>query len=283
MAKVAAKKDALATTTKPSLSDLINAPAIKKQLTDVFKENSASFAASIIDLHNNDTNLQGCDPNAIIAEALKAASLKLPLSRGLGFGYILPYKKGDGYVPQFQMGYKGYIQLALRSGQYEYINADVVYEGQLSRSEKLRGLFEFEGEQTSNKITGYFCHIELKNGFSKTLYMTTEQIKAHAEKYSKSFGTSFSPWKSNFDEMALKTVLKKMLSHYGTLSVEMVSAFDTDISDEIDANANTVDIKHVEVDNGSKALKAEQIKTTEPIKTTATTVTPPATGSKPLF
>ena len=106
------------------LKTVLNTPAIQDQFANVLKDNSATFFASLIDLFNNDTNLQGCDPNAIIGEALKAASLKLPISRGLGFGYILPYKKGGGFVPQFQMGYKGFIQLALRSGQYESINAD---------------------------------------------------------------------------------------------------------------------------------------------------------------
>lgn len=225
-----------------NLKAILDRKDIKENFMNVLKEESTIFTASIIDLYNNDTNLSACDPNAIVMEAFKAASLKIPLSRGLGFGYIVPYRKGDTTIPQFQMGYKGFIQLALRTGQYEAINADVVYEGELTFSDKLTGSFKFDGTATSDKIAGYFAHIQLKNGFSKTLYMTVAQVTSHAKKYSKTFNSSYSPWKTDFDSMAIKTVLKSLISKYGVLSIELGTLMENEVEEEINNNANTVEI-----------------------------------------
>lgn len=229
-------------------------PQVQEQFRTVLKENSTSFMASIVDVFNNSTDLQKCEVKDIMMEALKAASLKLPLSRSLGYGYIIPFKG----KPQFQMGYKGYIQLALRSNQYEVINADVVYEGELSYKDKLRGIFKLEGEATSDKVIGYFAHIVTKGGFEKTLFSTEAEIRAHAKKYSQSYGSTHSPWTNSFDEMAIKTVLKTLLSKYGSLSIELETAFQDDVEDEIKNNANTIDvgfkeIKHEEKQDGKKA------------------------------
>ncbi|MBC7866222.1 MAG: recombinase RecT [Gloeobacteraceae cyanobacterium ES-bin-316] len=236
-------KNEVAKINKSSIQSFFESEDIKQQMIALLQENSTNFMVTVIDLVNGNTDLQACRPDLIYAEALKAASLKLPLARSLGYGYILPYKKGQDVIPQFQMGYKGYIQLALRSGQYDVINADVVYEGELTRQDKLRGTFDLTGTAISDKVIGFFCYVEMKNGFKKTLYSTVEQIKAHAKKYSKSYGTQYSPWTTSFDEMGIKTVLKAMLTKYGTLSVELEEAFNKDDhQDEINDNANTIDI-----------------------------------------
>jgi recombination protein RecT len=239
-----------------TLKRVLNAPSVLQQFQNSLKENSGAFVASIIDLYNNDTRLQQCNPNSVVFEALKAASLKLPINKSLGFAWIIPYnnsvKTPQGWTkemqPNFQIGYKGYIQLALRTGQYRFINADMVYEGELQTVNKLTGEVDFSGKKTSDKIVGYFAYIELLNGFSKTLYMSMERVMAHGKKYSPSFGDEKSRWKTDLDDMALKTVLKGLISRYGYMSVEMMTAFDSDNepdydgTEEIKQRANTKEI-----------------------------------------
>lgn len=217
------------------LKGIMKAPSVQEQFNNVLKENAGVFTASIIDLYNGDKYLQECDPKQVVMEALKAAVLKLPINKSLGFAYIVPYKG----VPQMQIGYKGLIQLAMRTWQYRIINADKVYEGEFQRKNKLTGEFDLDGTRTSDKIVGYFAHIEMLNGFAKTLYMTKEEVTAHAKKYSKTFNNPKTPWTTEFDGMAIKTVLRGLLSHYGFLSVEMMGAMSQDIeSDSVESEMN---------------------------------------------
>ena len=136
--------------------------------------------ASLIDLYTGDKQLQTCNAKAVVSEALRAATMRLPLNKALGFAYIIVFNNSvrnpDGSfskvpTPTFVPGYKGYIQLAMRTGQYRTINADFVYEGELRKVDKLKGEVAFDGEKKSDKIVGYFCYFELLNGFSKTLYV----------------------------------------------------------------------------------------------------------------
>lgn len=220
----------------------LNDEYVQNQLKSALSENSGAFTASIIDLFTGEKNLQDCDPKQVIMQAMKAAVLKLPINKSLGFAWIVAYKG----VPQFQIGYKGLIQLAMRTGQYRFINAAPVYEGEYKTSNKLTGEFDLSGTPKSETVVGYFAYIELLNGFSKTLFMTKEKVTAHAQKYSKSFGNANAPWKTEFDAMAIKTVLRLLLTHYGYLSVEMANAIETDtdqdaadkVMDEIRVNAN---------------------------------------------
>jgi len=237
------------------LKTTLNAPSVQQQFSNVLKDNAEAFMAGIIDLYNSDNYLQNCDPKLVIAEALKAAVLKLPLNKALGFSYLVPYKNKQGeFIPTFQIGYKGLIQLAMRTGQYRIINADVVFEGELKSRDKLTGEIDFTGERSSENIEGYFAHIEMLNGFSKTLYMTKQQVTNHAKKYSASYNYSQSAWKTNFDEMALKTVLRNLLSHYGFLSVEMMGVIDKDIREDIKEYRD----EDVKVLTGSKEVKIEE-------------------------
>lgn len=176
------------------LKSMLNAPSVVEQFQNALAKNAPTFIASVIDLYNGDNKLQLCEPKQVVMEALKAAVLHLPINKSLGFAYIIPFqnsKKDDKgnwikvYEPVFQMGYKGFIQLAMRTGQYRTINADVVYEGELRKANKLTGEIAFDGEKKSDKVVGYFCYFELLNGFSKTLYMTVEQMAEHAKRYSK--------------------------------------------------------------------------------------------------
>lgn len=222
------------------LKNIMASPSVQEQFKNVLAENAGVFTASIIDLFNSDTYLQNCEPKQVVMECLKAAVLKLPINKALGFAYIVPFNENKlvngawtkQQVPSMQIGYKGLIQLAMRTGQYKTINADRVYAGELQRVDKLTGEFDISGTKTSDEIVGYFAHIQMLNGFSKTLYMTTEQVTKHAKKYSKSYNTEKSPWKTEFEAMAIKTVLRNLLSHYGFLSVEMIGAVSRDIDSD---------------------------------------------------
>lgn len=241
-----------------ALKRILNAPSVMEQFKNALNDYSSTFIASVIDLYNTNSKLQQCEQNQVVMAALEAAVYKLPINKALGFAYIVPYYNKTTKVqePVFQMGYKGYIQLAMRTGQYKTINADKVYEGEISSFDKLTGKLCLNGTPTSDKIVGYFAYIELLNGFNKTFYMTVEQMAAHAKGYSKGVPSEFTEkqllalaatqktsngnvlgWTGNFHAMALKTVLRLLLSRYGYLSVEMQNALSKDLQGEsIDAN-----------------------------------------------
>lgn len=251
----------VAKTVKPmdKLKAALNVDSVKIQFQNALKDNAGPFIASIIDLYGLDQYLQQCDPNQVIMEALKAATLKLPINKQLGFAYIVPYKNRNGQqIPQFQLGYKGYIQLAMRTAQYRYLNAGIVCEGVKVTQELLTGEVAFAGEPISQKAQGYFAHMQLLNGFTKTEYMTREQVLAHAKRYSKSWGRDSSAWTTNFDEMAMKTVTRRLLGHFGILSTDMVTALtstheeedtETAVEREIaeQANGQVIDVMPTEV------------------------------------
>ena len=247
------------------LKKVLESDSVRKQFQNALGENSGGFIASIIDLYNNDDYLQKCRPQNVVMEALKAATLKLPINKQLGFAYIVPY----GNKPEFQLGYKGYVQLALRTGKYRHINADKVYEGEEIKKDKLTGAIEFKGKAESDKVIGYFAYMELINGFSKAEYMTKEEIEAHGQKFSKSYNSNSSAWQTNFDAMAMKTVLRKLLSKYGIMSTEMITAFsqetkysaEEEMQQEIEdkANSETIDIE-AEEEEDKKEEPAEPAK-----------------------
>lgn len=236
------------------LKNILSAQSVQEQFKAVLAENAGAFVASIIDLYNTDKTLQMCDPKLVVMEALKAASLKLPINKQLGFAWIIPYKdnKTGQYIPTFQLGYKGYIQLCMRTGAYKCINADVVYEGELVKQDKLTGEIEIDPEKrTSDKKIGYFAFIETLNGFRKTLYMTVDDVIKHAKQFSKSYNNKNSVWATDFDAMALKTVLRLLLSKYGIMSVEMQRAYIEDNSDTIELADNAITDNSIELESES--------------------------------
>lgn len=196
---------------------VLNSQTIRAQLKNSLKDKAGQFMSSMIDLYSGDTYLQQCDPEKVALECVKAAALDLPLVKSLGYAYVVPYKN----VPTFTIGYKGLIQLAQRTGQYLTINADVVYEGEITDRDKLSGMIKLDGERISDKIVGYFAYFKLLNGYEKILYMSKDEIVKYAEYYSPSYSSKFSPWKSEFDKMACKTVLRQLISKYGPTSTEM--------------------------------------------------------------
>jgi len=227
------------------LKSIMAMPSVAEQFKNAMAEHSNLFVASLIDLFVGDKHLQKCNPQMVVSEALKAATLRLPISKALGFAYIVPYKD----VPTFIIGYKGLIQLAMRTGQYRYINADVVYEGELKGFSKLTGQLDITGTKTSDTVVGYFAHIETVNGFQKSLYMAKEDMQKYGKKYSKAYDSSFSPWQKEFDGMATKTMLRKLLGKYGVMSIEMAEGMSQDgdnkesyLDYENEANSQLIDI-----------------------------------------
>lgn len=217
------------------MKNLLANQGMQNLFADALKENKDRFLASIIDLYNGDTYLQNCDPKEVAMEALKAATLNLPINKSLGYAYIVPYKNKGKLTPQFQIGYKGLIQMAQRSGQYKALNAGIMYEGMDVKRDYLRGTFEIIGEPTSDKVIGYFAYFELLNGYEKAIYMTKDEITDHAKRYSQAYGSDFSPWKKQFDEMAQKTVIKRLLSKYGVLTTEFEKAVISEEDKEVES------------------------------------------------
>lgn len=235
------------------LKGLLDREDVKRRIQETMKENAGAFSSSIVELFTSDGKIGQCDPALVIAEAVKGASLKLPINKQLGFAYLVPYKdknRGGELIPQFQLGYKGYIQLAMRSGSYKYINCDKVYEGEFIRADKLTGEIDLSGMKASDKIVGYFAYIETLNGFKKTLYMSYDEMVEHARKFSKSTynGRLGGVWASDFDAMALKTCIRLLISKYGIMSVDMQSAYiaDTTPAEQYVETPDTPDITDVD-------------------------------------
>jgi len=214
------------------LKVMLNEDSIREQFRNALRDNADMFVASIIDLYGSDLNLQQCEAGAVIRECLKAATLKLPINRQLGFAWIIPYKIKGVAMPQFQMGYKGFIQLAMRSGHYRFLNAGVICEGVDVVEDELTGAVSFKGKATGPEVLGYFAYLELLNGFSKAIYWTADQVTAHGKRYSRAFAAESSPWQTDFNSMAMKTMLKQLLSKYGLLSIEMAAAIEQDYDEE---------------------------------------------------
>lgn len=239
-----------------TIKQLMSAGSVKKRFEETLGKKAPQFMASVINLVNSDTNLQKCDQMSVVSSAMVAAALDLPIDKNLGYAWVVPY----GTKANFQLGYKGYIQLALRTGQYRNINVIEVYEGELIKWDRLTEEIELDFEQRkSDKVIGYVGYFELINGFRKTVYWSKEEIEAHRKKFSK---TGFA-WKDNYDAMAMKTVIRNMLNKWGILSVEMQKAYIEDIKDpdtveqEVD-NIEIVDAEYEEVNDKQEVVEEQQ-------------------------
>lgn len=211
-----------------TLRELFNDPIIKTKVEQLIGKNSATFATSVMQIANSNALLRTADPSSVFNAACMAATLNLPLQNGLGFAYIVPFKnnKERKVEAQFQIGYKGFIQLAQRSGQFKRLVALPVYKKQLIKKDFING-FKFDWEQEPEKDEnpiGYYAYFKLVNDFSAELYMSHDDIVKHAQRYSQTFKKGFGVWLDNFEAMALKTVMKLLLSKQAPLSVEMQQA-----------------------------------------------------------
>ncbi|HEM2799288.1 TPA: recombinase RecT [Streptococcus suis] len=225
--------------------NFFNAPNVQKSFDDVWKGAGVQFATSILSVIQGNASLKSASNESIMTSAMKAAVLNLPIEPSLGRAYLVPYK---GQV-QFQLGYKGLIELAQRSGKYKSINAGPVYKSQFVSYDPLFEELTLDFTQPQDEVIGYFASFSLLNGFRKLTYWTKAEVEAHGKKFSKTFGNG--PWKTDFDAMARKTVLKHILSIYGPLSVEMQTGMQNDESENDNA---TRDIKTAEPVNADQQL-----------------------------
>lgn len=212
--------------TKNGFSKMLDNPAVKQRIQEVLGERKTQFITSALSLYNSNNQLQKCDPASIFNACLTATSLGMPINNNLGFAYIIPY----GTQAQFQIGYKGFRQLAINTNQYKQIEVKEVFEGQLIEDESFKGYHFNWKEKKSEKVVGYASYFMLLNGFESIYFMSVEDIEKHAKKYSqtyKKYGTGL--WKDDKSKMSKKTVVKLHLnSGFAPLSIEMQKAIQTD-------------------------------------------------------
>lgn len=207
-------------------------------LRQVLGKNATSFVTSLTSIVSNNINLQECEPLSLMYVGIKAAALNLPLDPNLGFAYAIPYKnkKTGKTEAQFQLGYKGYTQLAIRSGQFKAINVTDVRDGEYQGEDLLTGELKLAAvpDREQRNIVGYAAYMRLVNGFEKAIYWSVAKVDEHAKKYSQTYSSDkdyikkSSKWATDFDAMAKKTVLKMLISKYAPLSIEMRDAIQSD-------------------------------------------------------
>ena len=215
-------------TTQLSTIDFLKREEVKQKFQEILGKNATTFMTTVMSLVAQNKMLQDADPQSVYMSAMTSASLGLPVNPNLWFAYILPYKNKDWTVAQFQLGYKWFIQLAQRSGQFKTISASPVYEGQLVEENPLTWyVFDWKNKK-SDSIVGYAWYFALINWFEKIIFMSVEELKKHGKKYSQTYKKGFWLWETDFDAMATKTVIKLLLSKFAPLSVEMQTAMIVD-------------------------------------------------------
>lgn len=239
---------------KKSLQLYIRSQGVQDAIEQTLRDRSGDFTTSLLTVINGNPILQECDPQEVVRTALKAASMRLPIDPNLGLAYIIPYnnsvkerekyKDSKGierfrdkwikkYEPQLQIGWKGFVQLALRTRQYETINVTDVREGEFKGEDMLTGAIQFDwnSDREARKklpVAGYVAYFKLHDGFQKILYMTVDELEEHAHKYSKSYANGNGKWADDKPVMSKKTVVKLLLSKWGPQSTELQQAFRAD-------------------------------------------------------
>jgi recombination protein RecT len=250
-------------TVSKKVKSYLDSPELTERLQNAMTpQKKELFKTSLLGVINSNSLFEKADPLSIIQSALVATTLDLPINPNLGYAYIIPY----GAKAQFQLGYKGLIQLAQRTGKYQTISSSEVREGQIKDYDPLKGV-QFDWTVTDGEVIGYVAYFKLINGFEKYLYMTLKDLEAHGQKYSKSYNSKDKYtkeyngiWRTNFDAMAKKTVLKQLISKFGIMSVEMQDAVvkDQQIIDK-EGNGEYVDNNNIiikqETDDRSEVLK----------------------------
>lgn len=213
---------------KSKSKEFFSQPVVQEKLKELLGKNAAAFATSVLQIVNSNSMLVDADPKTVFSAACMAATLNLPISNSLGFAYIVPFnnRKENKIEAQFMIGWKGYVQLAQRSGQFVRIVATMVYKDQIVEFDVLNGhTFDWSRIPVNNEEpVGYLAYFKLINGFTADLYMSKEEVQKHANKYSQTARKGYGVWKDQFDAMALKTVLKLLLSKQAPLSIEMQQA-----------------------------------------------------------
>lgn len=235
---------------KNTLKALVNADVTKKKFQEMLGNKAAGFLTSLMNTTNGNAQLQQADPNSILKAGAIAATLDLPIDPNLGFAYIVPYNNKGKNEAQFQMGYKGFVQLAIRTGQYKRINVTELYEGQFESYDPITDELKYNlDNRLSDEITHYVAYFQTINGFEKYNVMSKEEIENHAKKFSKTYSYKGSSWQTNFNTMAKKTVLKLLLSKFGILSIEMQTAQKADQAVIREFDKNNIEVEYVDNEN----------------------------------
>ena len=258
---------------KQGINSFLQSDAVKHNIMSVVGEkDSQRFISSVVSAVQSNPQLADCSNSSILSAALLGHSLKLPQSPQLQMFYLVPFnntkkvKDENGWEKEikvkeavFQLSYRGYLQLAMRSGQYRKINACDIREGELKSFNPITEEYVFEAITDYEKrkllpVVGYYAYFEMNNGYRKELYWSKEQMDAHAKRYSMAYrkGWSSSFWASDFDAMALKTMLRQLISKWGMMSVDMETAYQNDMAIE-DENGNPVYVDNVS-DGPEKAV-----------------------------
>ena len=241
------------------LKTKLDAPSVKAKFESMLGKRAPQFITSISSVVQNNALLQKAEVNSIIMGAAVAASMDLPLNANLGYAALVPFNsKGSGCFAQFQIMTKGWTELFIRTGQCQSLINEIVYEGQLVKKNKFTGEYVFdEDAKKSDKIIGYMAYFRLTNGYEKTEFMTVEEVKAHAQRFSQTFRSGAGIWKDSFDAMALKTVLKKLLTKWAPKSIEIQKAalFDQAVVDGNVADLESAKPNYMDNDTDSKKGK----------------------------
>ena len=254
---------------KTSLTAYLTNDAVKNQINNVIGgKNGSRFVSSIISAVQVNPALQECTNPSILSAALLGESLKLSPSPQLGQYYMVPFNNKKGYKEaQFQLGYKGYIQLAIRSGQYKKLNVLAIKEGELVRFDPLNeeievNLIDDEEVREETETIGYYAMFEYTNGFKKAMYWSKKKMEAHALKYSKGYQAKkgYTFWEKDFDAMAYKTMLRQLISKWGIMSIDMLSAMDADMAViHEDGTKDYVDIDNEETVAADQEIHEEEV------------------------
>ena len=262
---------------KQTFSAFLATDTMKKKINEmVGGKDGQQFVTAIISAVSTNPQLAECENSSIVSAALLGQALKLSPSPQLGQYYIVPFNNSDKgcKVAQFQLGYKGYIQLAIRSGQYKKINVLAIKEGELIEYDPLNeeikvNLIEDEELREQAETIGYYAMFEYMNGFRKTIYWTKQKMEAHALKYSKGYKAKkgYTFWEKDFDGMAYKTMLRQLISKWGIMSIDMQTAMEKDMAvikengdyEYIDNNSNEIDVVSNEKSNEEKVEIQENV------------------------
>jgi recombination protein RecT len=218
--------------------------------------------ASILNATRTNPALKDCTPQSVIASAMVAATLKLPIDANLGFSALVPYRNKGQMEAQFQIMTKGFVQLAIRTGQYQAINVGPVYPGEYHGENPITGEVDIQPvaggireQGDESQAIGYVCYFKLVNGYEKVAYWPMDRILAHGKRYSKSFGNEYGMWRTNLPAMAAKTVLKNTLAHWGILSTEMQMAvkFDQAVARDYSKGPAEIEAAYVDSIEGEEA------------------------------
>lgn len=256
---------------KTGLTAYLTQDAVKTQINNIIGGKDGSrFISSIVSAVSTNPALQECTNNSIVSGALLGESLKLSPSPQLGHYYLVPFnnRQQGTKEAQFQLGYKGYIQLAIRSGQYKKLNVMAIKAGELiafnplDEEIEINLIKDFNERETAETI-GYYAFFELTNGFRKAIYWSKEQMEAHATKYSMGYKAhkGYTFWEKNFDGMAYKTMLRQLISKWGIMSIDMMKAFDGDMAVMDGESPNYVDNQPDEFPETKEEVKIEATET----------------------